>query len=266
MRRIIFRDDDTSFFTQPRHLEALYGRLWSAGLPVCLAVIPQIRGDTRVYWTRGNHHDPAIPPAFRGRGEGFSIGDNRELCAFLDELARSGLVEICLHGLTHSFFEFTSHDSWRVGEMLDAALAIVNDAIPSAPVKTFIAPYDRLSPAAMRRLIELGFHIATQSWNLAPLPELPQIAGHAAARLNAGQSLFVCDDYVFTHRSDPAQSLARARQLLSENELTIISNHYWMFFHPWREQANAADMAAWNALVDDVLGGDAFDIVTFSGA
>ena len=40
MPTIIFRDDDASYFTEPRRLEALYGRLWAASHPVCLAVIP----------------------------------------------------------------------------------------------------------------------------------------------------------------------------------------------------------------------------------
>ena len=225
---------------------------------------PRFAAIPEVYWTRGNPYDPAIPPAFRGRADGFYIGDNRELCAFLDDLARAGLVEICLHGLTHSFFEFATHDRLSIGEMLDAALQILDDAIPAASINTFIAPYDRLSPTAMRELIARGFHIATQSWkNLAPLPELPQIAGHAAAKIAAGQSLFVCDDYLFTHRIDPAQSLARARQLLSRNDLTIISNHFWMFFHLWREEPNAADIAAWNALLDDILEGGAFECHDF---
>ena len=106
MRAVIIRDDDISFFTSPAQLERIYGRLWSAGLPVCLSLVPDCCADTRVYWSDGNPHDPGIPPAYRGRAQCYAVADNRELCAFLNELAGAGLVEICLHGFTHTFFEF----------------------------------------------------------------------------------------------------------------------------------------------------------------
>ena len=156
MPKIIIRDDDTSYFTSPQRLEAIYGRLWAAGLPVCLAVIPNIYADTRVYWTAGNPHDPAIPPAQRGQDQHFSLLGNAELCQYLNEKAAAGLVEICLHGYAHIFYEFTTHDRGRIWDMLDAGLEILARALPAAAIKTFIAPYDRLSPAAFTALIERG--------------------------------------------------------------------------------------------------------------
>ena len=78
------------------------------------------------------------------------------------------------------------------------------------------------------------------SLNLAPLPALPQIADFSAAPINEGQMLYICDDYLFSHKRDPAESLLLARAALAQNELTIICNHYWMFFHPWRAQPNSA--------------------------
>lgn len=265
MPKIIFRDDDSSYFTPPQRLEAIYGRLWEAGLPVCLAVIPMVYADTRVYWTDGNPHDPSIPPPFRGRDECFSILDNRELCDFLNEKAAAGLVEICLHGYRHSFYEFITHDRALIRRKLERGRALLNEAFPAADVRTFVAPYDRLSPAAIEELIAAGFHISTRSLNLAPLPALPQIAGQGAAAIRGGQMLFVCDDYMFTHKGDPAQSLVRARAAMAGGELTIICNHYWMFYHPWRDRPNAPDYAAWNRLLDEVLGGETHQATTFDG-
>ncbi len=263
MPKIIFRDDDTSYFTAPQRLERIYSRLWEAGLPVCLAVIPEVYADTRVYWTDGNPHDPGIPPAYRGKDSYFSILDNRELCAFLNEKAAAGLVEICLHGYTHTFYEFISHDPARIRQKLDDGMAILQRAFPAAVIKTFVPPYDRLSPLALRELIARGFHISTKSLNLAPLPDLPQLTGFAMGQITSGQSLYVCDDYLFTHQRDPAESLGAARAALAENALTIICNHYWMFFYPWRKQPKPTDLAAWSALLDDVLSGD-FEVSSFS--
>ena len=51
---------------------------------------------------------------------------------------------------------------------------------------------------------------------------------------------------------------------LAENDLTIICNHYWMFFHPWRAEPNPPDIAAWNELLDDVLDKSRFEVTTFT--
>ncbi len=253
MPDIIIRDDDTSYFTSPQRLEMIYGRVWAAGLPVCLAVIPWVYGDTRVYWSDGNPQDPGIPPAWRGTRANYSILDNRALCQFLNEKAAAGLVEICLHGFTHTFFEFITHQRALIRQKLEQGKALLQRAFPAASIATFVPPYDRISPVALEELIDSGFHISTMSHNLAPLPQLPQIAGFRAGRIKQGQALFVCDDYLFTYKRAPAASLALARAALAEAELTILCNHYWMFFHPWRPQPNPADYAAWNSLLDDIL-------------
>lgn len=264
MPTIIFRDDDASYFTKPQRLEAIYGRVWEAGLPVCLAVIPWVYADTRVYWTDGNPHDPSIPPEHRGKSENFPVSDNRELCAFINDKAAAGLVEICLHGCAHTFYEFITHDRAVIRRKLDAGMAMLERAFPATSVRTFIPPYDRISPAALTELSSRGFHICTKSLNLAPAPQLPQISGFAAGEIRAGQNLFVCDDYLFTHKRDPAESLQLARAAIKEKALTIISNHYWTFFHPWRAQPNQLEYVAWNALLDDVLRGDRCDVASFS--
>jgi len=264
MPKIIFRDDDTSYFAEPRLLEAIYGRLWDAGLPVCLAVVPKVYGDIRVYWTDGNPHDSSIPPEHRGKDVHFSVLDNPELCQFLNDKVAAGLVEICLHGYSHIFYEFITHQRSVIRHKLERGLTILKRAFPAATIQTFIAPYDRLSPIALSELIQAGFHISTQSVNLAAMPSLPQLAGHQAAAINPRQTLYICDEYLFSHRANPAESLQRARTALAHNELTIVCNHYWMFFHPWRATPNPEAIAHWNSLLDDVLESGNFEITTFA--
>ena len=265
MPTVIIRDDDISFFTSPGQLERIYGRLWSAGLPVCLSVIPDQFADTRVYWRHGNPHDPGIPPAYRGQAQCYAVADNRELCAFLNELADAGLVEICLHGYTHTFFEFITHDRALIQRKLTAGLDMLRRAMPAAQVKTFVPPYDRVSPGALEALKAQGFHICTQSRNLAPMRDWPQLNGFAAGSLGRGQALFVCDDYLFTHKREPADSLQLARAALHENALSIVCNHYWMFDYPWREEPNREFMAAWDAWLDELLATNDCRVTTFSG-
>lgn len=263
MRKIIFRDDDTSYFTRIDQLQAIYGRIWKAKKPINLAVVPNVYGDIRVYWRDGNPYDPGVPPQFRGRTQHYSITQNPELCAFLIEKAQDGLVEICLHGYAHVFYEFISHDIVLIRNMIDRGLDILHQAFPNIPIKTFIAPYDRLSPIALTELLERGFTVSTQSTNLQPLPQLPQIHGHEYAQLTDTQTLYVCDNYFYTHRNDAHTSLMNVGKHMALNDLTIITNHYWMFFHDWNATANPNIMMYWNKFLDQVLDDDSIEFTTF---
>ncbi len=96
------------------------------------------------------------------------------------------------------------------------------------------------------------------------MPGLPQIAGFCAGWINDRQMLYVCDDYLFSYQRDPADSLRLARAALARNDLTIICNHNWMFYHPWRPEPNPPDIAAWHSLLDDILGTDDCKVISFS--
>lgn len=265
MRKIIFRDDDTSYFTRPDQLEAIYGRIWDAGHTVCLAVIPAQWGDIRVYWRDGNPFDPSIPPSYRGKEYPFSIYNNPELCEFLREKIDKNLVEICLHGYSHRFYEFITHDIHAIQEMLDLGMKTLEQAFPNATINTFIAPYDRISPTAIKEVIETrGMSLSTMSTNLTSIPELPSIKGHDYTKLTNSQWLYVCDEYFYTHRDNPQESLEQIKSSLVQNDLTIITNHYWMFYHDWEDTPNKDMMDSWNHLLDDILSDDEVQIVSFS--
>lgn len=264
MRKLIFRDDDTSYFTRIDQLDAIYGRVWDAGKPVCLAVVPNVYGDIRVYWRDGNPFDPGVPPQYRGKAQHFSILDNPDLCTFLNDKAKDGLVEICLHGYAHIFYEFISHDLPRICQMIDDGLNILQKAFPDATINTFIAPYDRISPIALTELLNRGYNISTQSTNLQPLPHLPQLRGHDYAELKDTQILYVCDNYFYTHRDDPHNSLMDVGKHLALNDLTIITNHYWMFFYDWNPIPNADKLSKWHKLLDHVLSDDTIEIAHFN--
>lgn len=265
MRKIIFRDDDTSYFTRPEQLETLYGRIWDAGHTVSLAVIPAQWGDIRVYWRDGNPFDPSVPPSYRGKEYPFSIYNNHELCEFLREKIDKNLVEICLHGYSHRFYEFITHDIHAIQEMLDLGMETLKQAFPNAPINTFVAPYDRISPTAMTEILETRqMNLSTMSTNLISMPELPPLKGHDYAELGDSHGLYVCDEYFYIHRDDPQNSLERARTLLAHNDLTIITNHYWMFYHDWQDTPNKNMMDSWNSLLDDILNDESVQIVSFS--
>lgn len=261
MKTLIIRDDDISFFTTPDLLERVYGRVWAAGIPVCFAVVPAPRGDTRVLHRPGQPLDPSIPPQYRERAERHPLTDNPELCAFLAAKIRQGLVEVSVHGYDHRYHEFASNDLLNISERLLAGHAILRAALPDAPLLSFIAPYDELSHAALNLLLGQGYTICTATRNLngTPHAHLPALSHR---RLATAQWLYTADDYYF-HRHDPAQTcLDHARVDLQNHDFLIITNHYWTFFRDWSGETNDL-FDAWQTFLDDLLMRDDLRYTTF---
>lgn len=262
MRPLIIRDDDTSYFTPPEKLEAIYSPLWARNLPVCLAIIPALRCDVRVLSREGAPYDPSIPPERRGDSNAYPIADNRALCAFLNDKIQRGLVEICLHGYAHSYHEFAASDSSLLAAKVRDGLAALHEAFPSADIRTFIAPYDVMSPQAIQVVLEAGLSLCTASRNLDGLPDLPALPPYAAARLPSGTRLFTCDEYLFHHRDSAENCLANARERLHSAETFILSNHYWSFFHDWQDaHTHSGLLEAWHTFAAEAM--QARHITTF---
>jgi peptidoglycan/xylan/chitin deacetylase (PgdA/CDA1 family) len=262
--KVIIRDDDTSFFTQPALLDKIYEPLWKNNYPICLAVIPAQRSDVIVEHRPNRPYDPSIPAAYRGQTMEHPVLRNRELCAYLNEKAREGLVEICLHGYSHSYMEFTTDDESLLKQKLAVGKQLLAEALPDATIRTFIAPYDRLSKTALQLVYKAGFHLCTNSENLRPFPSLSGIYPYAAYRLSNGLRLFTCNEYLFTHRDNPDESLAKARERLTTESILIIANHYWTFFYDW-DGPNASMLQSWYRFVDDLLANSNCKLTTFSG-
>lgn len=261
MRKVIIRDDDTSFFTQPALLERIYGRLWQAGKPVCLAVIPAQNSNVRVLHRTDKRYDPSIPPRYRGIEAEHPITANAELCAFLNDLARAGLVELMLHGYAHSYREFRSDDREALRRKLVEGKAMLRQAFPDAKIRTFIAPYDTLSQTALELVFEQGFNLCTHSDNLAPFPTLAGMGGYRSKRLPGGMALFTADEYLFTDKTPPDQCLVNALHRQENEALLIMANHYWTFYDDWNGPIPAMH-ARWNEFLDVLLASR--DVLTFS--
>jgi peptidoglycan/xylan/chitin deacetylase (PgdA/CDA1 family) len=269
MMQAIIRDDDTSFFTQPEQLETIYGRLWERNIPVCIAVIPAQRADVRVQHRPGTPYDPGIPPQYRGQDREFPVTANRELCAFLNEKAREGLVEIVLHGYSHEYMEFvlpdkfTVDDEHRIAKKLVEGRQMLSETFPDARIKTFIAPYDRISQRAVGMVLGFGFNLCTASSNLAEISWLAEMGPYQIREVGPGELVYTCDEYLFTHRDPPQDCLANARERLQTASTLIVGNHYWCFYYDWGE-VNAAMLECWYQFLDTLLAQSERRITTFS--
>jgi len=250
--KIIIRDDDTSYFTSPALLERIYGRLWQHDHPVSLAVIPAQRSDTRVEYRPGSPYDPSIAPEYRGLAKDHPITLNRELCAFLNAQAKTGLIEICLHGYNHSYLEFTSENRTLIEQKLTDGHAMLREALPDAPIQTFIAPYDELSAIAVETVLAHGYNLCSKSANFASFSAYSHLGPYQTHALPNGRRIFTCDEYIFTHRRKPGASISDARHRMQTETPLVIANHYWTFFYDWNGP-NTQLLAEWDLFVDDLL-------------
>ena len=88
------RDDDLSYWTDPKVIDRIYGDFFQMGLKVSFAVIPN-----------------AIHSHFKGIPEKFcmelnserAIGENEPLVKYMRELIHSNKAEIMLHGYNHTY-------------------------------------------------------------------------------------------------------------------------------------------------------------------
>jgi peptidoglycan/xylan/chitin deacetylase (PgdA/CDA1 family) len=264
MKTIIIRDNDISAFASPAHLERIYGRLWQAGVPLSLGIIPQPRGDVRLLDESAQPYDPSIPPQYRGSNKPYKLRENKILCSYLNEMARVGLVEICLHGYQHSYHEFDSDDETLLSQKIEEGKGELESAFPDAEIRTFIAPYDKLSPSAFNLLVDYGFHICTSSASLKGT-DYAFMDDYSRHDMPNEQKLFTACEFFFRHDASPEASLAFARQRLAEHNFLIISNHYWAFYYDWASISQPL-LAAWNSYVDEVLALKKLKFTTFTNS
>lgn len=249
MKHTIIRDDDTSFFTDPAKLEAVYGKIWELGAPAVLAVIPAQRADVRVMHRPGNPYDPSIPEAYQGRAQAYPVTDNAALCEYLNKRAKQGSVEIALHGFNHTYHEFRTDDEDLIRQKLEQGRETLKCAFPDANITTFIAPYDVISETALRLVAEAGYDICTATMNLNRLH--PTVHPYQMDWL-FGRRLFTLDEYLFHHREPASACLEKAHARLASSDVFITGNHYWSFFQNGDDEL----LKAWLSFAGPAISGE----------
>src|SRR5688572_10854777 len=149
MRYVIIRDDDTNALTPVDCLEQLYRPFLDRGFPINLATIPNVRTDVKIPSGEFEGFLAVTPNVRRGQmNETVPIGTHTELLRYLQANPEYHIVH---HGWQHDYFEFDRPDGEDVARRLDAGRRQLEEAGLGAP-RTFVAPYDKLSRAAMREV------------------------------------------------------------------------------------------------------------------
>lgn len=152
---LIIRDDDVSYFTKLEDLERWYSDIWDK-TPIHLAVIPLI-------WAGGDE-----TPLDRREDKLYSIKENKKLCDYLRKKKKEGKVVIWQHGLTHQTKngKFECERSYKlIRREISLGYAILKREF--GKISVFVAPHDRFSKSAIKKIEELKMDICR---GFSPLP------------------------------------------------------------------------------------------------
>jgi hypothetical protein len=256
MRYVIIRDDDTNALTPVDCLEQLYRPFLDRGFPVNLATIPNVRTDVKI--PSGEFEGfLSVTPELRtksrcetksdSRGpmnETAPIGTHTELLRYLKGNPEYRIVH---HGWQHDYFEFDRPDAADVARRLDAGRRQLEEAGLGAP-RTFVAPYDKLSRAAMREVAR-RFRVLSTGWyelRRLPLPWWPQ---YLVKRSSQRPHWRVGETILLTHpgcllscHRNYADMLKNIQETISNQRLTVLVTHWWEYFRNGRPDSDFIDV------------------------
>lgn len=147
--KVALRDDDTSYFTEPDRLEAVYHDVWDR-IPVGLAVIPQAAGFA----------DKAIPEKYWDADRAFPLEENAALVKALRALVKDGRVSIAQHGYTHE--DYPDGHEFQAAPDLEGRLArgqAYLESVLDTRIRVFVPPHNALSKRGLKAVDAAGLHL-----------------------------------------------------------------------------------------------------------
>jgi hypothetical protein len=261
MRYVILRDDDTNALTPVASLERLFRPFLDRGLPVNLAVIPEVR-------TGVLRSDGALE-GFLSAGRPSSaatvrLSESPELIAYLQ--ANAG-YHFAQHGCYHDHFEFDRLDGADARRRLDeGARQFAAAGLPAA--RAFVAPYDRLSRASLAAVAE-RFDVLSTGWfelGRQPRAWLPQylakkMSGRAHWRV--GKTALLSHPGCLLSYLRPREGMmASVKRAVESQTLTVLVTHWWEYY-----RTGAADeplIAVLHQLADYLAGVPDLRVISFA--
>jgi hypothetical protein len=147
--KVALRDDDTSFFTAPEQLEAVYHDVWDR-IPVSLAVIPKAAG----------FRDTAIPQKYWDAERAFPLEENAALVEYLRGQIAAGHVTIAQHGYTHE--DFPDGSEFQAAPDLEQRLAAGHAYLTrllDTRIEIFVPPHNALSKRGLSAVGAAGLNL-----------------------------------------------------------------------------------------------------------
>jgi hypothetical protein len=233
MHTVILRDDDTNALTPPECLERLYRPFLDRGLPVNLAVIPEVR--TSVLRPDGRR-EGFISAAVERAEPAVPLSENRRLVAYLR--SNPG-YHIAQHGCHHDTFEFDIGYRSEIARRLDLGGRRLREA-GFAPPQTFVAPYDRFSPEGLGEVVRRFGVVSTGwfEWRRIPPRWWPRYLWYRARgrhHWRVGRTLLLRHPGCLLSCDRPYSAmLASVQSTVASRPLTVLVTHWWEYFREGR--------------------------------
>ena len=242
MRYVIIRDDDTNALTPVECLETLYRPFLDRNFQVNLATIPNVRTDVRIPSGDLEGFLYGVPAL---AGETLPIGSNTELTEYLKSNPQYRIVQ---HGCYHDYFEFDRRGPCRsqpaaVARRLEHGRTQLQQAGLGAP-RTFVAPYDKLSRAALREVAKRFDVLSTGWFELRRLPPawwpkylIKRTTQRPHWRVN-GTALLTHPGCLLSCHRNYADMLDNIRNMIASQRLTVLVTHWWEYFRGGRPDSD----------------------------
>jgi hypothetical protein len=193
MIKVAIRDDDTSYFTAPERLEAVYHDVWDQ-VPICLAVVPHAMGFA----------DKAIPEQYWRSHRSYPLEENPGIVSQLKDLAKRGRVTIAQHGFTHE--DFPGGHEFQAAPDVETRLARGQSYLQQlldTKVRIFVPPHNALSKRGLHAVSSAGLNLLGSFLSFRPSmrPWEPQTLGNwwRVRRYRAATNRGKADRMIYPH-------------------------------------------------------------------
>lgn len=229
MRYVIIRDDDTNALTPPEFLDQLYRPFLEGGMPVNLAVIPEVSTQARM---ANGQPEGFLLSRTLSTVETVPIQTNQNLVRYLHD---NPGYQILQHGLHHNYLEFDQLARNEIAARLDRGTQLLVEAGFSHP-QTFVAPYDKLSRASMQE-VAARFRVLSTGWyELRRLPfgwwpryALKKLQGTPHWRV--GRLLLLSHPgCLLSYQRAITTILDAVIHSINTQHLTVLVTHWWEYF------------------------------------
>src|SRR3954462_4023648 len=230
MHTVILRDDDTNALTPVECLETLYRPFLDRGIPVNLAVVPEVNTDVRLPdgrregflpGGRGTHFTPTIP-----------LVENVNLTSYLRNNAGYHVVQ---HGCHHDYFEFDNPDRAEVVRRLElGARHLAEAGFPR--VTAFVAPHDKLSRVAYEEVVRRYRVLSTGWFEWRRIPRLwwPQYLLKKILRRphwQIGRTQLLSHPGCLLSYTRPLETMLDSiKREIRSRRTTVLVTHWWEYF------------------------------------
>jgi hypothetical protein len=231
MRYVILRDDDTNALTPMSCLERLYRPFLDRGLPVNLAVIPEVRTDAR----RPDGQLEgflSVGQRTQSQSKTMRMEENPDLVAYLQ--ANDGF-HVAQHGCFHDCFEFDQLDRPAAIRLAELGAQRLREAGFTAP-RTFVAPHDKVSRASLLAIAR-RFDVLSAGWfelGRQPRAWLPRYLWkkiRGAPHWRVGRTAMLSHPGCLLSYMRPTETILDAvKRQVEKQRLTVLVTHWWEYF------------------------------------